>query len=86
MQYCLSVLLFPRIFRQILLERSNEEDEVGRTFSMHGREAKCIHFFWEDCVKTDLELFAVLICNVEFLLCTFVINCVINSDLTVHNS
>jgi len=49
-------------------------------------EAKYIRVFWEDCVKMDLELCTGLICNVELLLCIFVINCVINYDLTAHNS
>jgi hypothetical protein len=40
-------------------------------------------FLGEDCVKMDLELFTGLICNVEFPLCVFVINCVINYDLSI---
>jgi hypothetical protein len=49
---------------------------------MHGREAKYIHFWGENCVKMDLELYTGLICNVEFMLCVFVINYIINYDLT----
>ena len=53
---------------------------------MQGEKRNIYTFFWEDCIKMDLELCTGLICNVEFLLCIFIFNCVINSDLTVHNS